>query len=121
MIPRGPLGRVQFGNLRVYPGPEHPHEAQQPEIVDVASMNRKNMRPHKIVRYHAVARSVGGVEAGRAGSAKYVKKVDRFGRAYATGKRKDAVGPRLDSSRGPARSPSTPVRSKSISPVRCCG
>ena len=28
MIPRGPLGRVQFGNLRVYPGPEHPHEAQ---------------------------------------------------------------------------------------------
>ena len=44
MIPRGPLGRVQFGNLRVYPGPDHPHEAQQPEIVDVASMNRKNMR-----------------------------------------------------------------------------
>ena len=44
MIPRGPLGRVQFGNLRVYPGPEHPHEAQQPEKIDVASMNRKNMR-----------------------------------------------------------------------------
>ena len=31
MLPRGPLGRVQFGNLRVYPGAEHPHEAQQPE------------------------------------------------------------------------------------------
>ena len=30
MIPRGPLGRVQFGNLRVYAGAEHPHEAQQP-------------------------------------------------------------------------------------------
>ena len=44
MIPRGPLGRVQFGNLRVYPGPEHPHEAQQPEALDVAAMNRKNMR-----------------------------------------------------------------------------
>ena len=44
MIPRGPLGRVQLGNLRVYPGPEHPHEAQQPETLDVASMNRKNMR-----------------------------------------------------------------------------
>ncbi len=43
-IPRGPLGRVQFGNLRVYAGAEHPHEAQQPEILDVASMNRKNMR-----------------------------------------------------------------------------
>ena len=44
MIPRGPLGRVQLGNLRVYPGAEHPHEAQQPETVDIASMNRKNMR-----------------------------------------------------------------------------
>ena len=41
---RGPLGRVQMGNLRVYPGPEHPHEAQQPETVDIASMNRKNKR-----------------------------------------------------------------------------
>ena len=44
MIPRGPLGRVQLGNLRVYAGAEHPHEAQQPEVVDIASMNRKNMR-----------------------------------------------------------------------------
>ena len=44
MLPRGPLGRVQFGNLRVYPGPEHPHEAQKPEKLDVAVMNRKNAR-----------------------------------------------------------------------------
>jgi large subunit ribosomal protein L13 len=44
MLPRGPLGRVQLGNLRVYPGSEHPHAAQQPEKLDVASMNRKNMR-----------------------------------------------------------------------------
>ena len=44
MLPRGPLGRRQFGNLRVYPGTEHPHEAQQPQVVDVGSMNRKNMR-----------------------------------------------------------------------------
>ena len=44
MLPRGPLGRRQLGNLRVYPGNEHPHEAQQPQVVDVASMNRKNMR-----------------------------------------------------------------------------
>ena len=44
MIPRGPLGRVQLGNLRVYPGAEHPHEAQSPEKVDIAKMNRKNMR-----------------------------------------------------------------------------
>jgi large subunit ribosomal protein L13 len=44
MIPRGPLGRVQLGNLRVYPGAEHPHEAQNPEKIDIAKMNRKNMR-----------------------------------------------------------------------------
>ena len=44
MLPRGPLGRVQLGNLRVYPGAEHPHEAQKPEKLDVAAMNRKNAR-----------------------------------------------------------------------------
>ncbi len=42
MLPRGPLGRVQLGNLRVYPGAEHPHEAQQPEKLDVAALNPKN-------------------------------------------------------------------------------
>ena len=33
-----------MSNLRVYAGAEHPHEAQQPETLDIASMNRKNMR-----------------------------------------------------------------------------
>jgi large subunit ribosomal protein L13 len=42
MLPRGPLGRRQLANLRVYPGEEHPHEAQKPEILDVGAMNRKN-------------------------------------------------------------------------------
>jgi large subunit ribosomal protein L13 len=44
MVPRGPLGRKQMLNLRVYPGTEHPHEAQQPEPLDVAAMNPKNAR-----------------------------------------------------------------------------
>ena len=44
MIPRGPLGRRQMKNLRVYPGAEHPHEAQQPTVLDVAAMNSKNAR-----------------------------------------------------------------------------
>jgi large subunit ribosomal protein L13 len=44
MLPRGPLGRRQLGNLRVYPGPDHPHAAQNPEKLDVGAMNRKNMR-----------------------------------------------------------------------------
>jgi large subunit ribosomal protein L13 len=42
MLPRGPLGRKQLGNLRVYPGTEHPHESQKPEVLDVGAMNRKN-------------------------------------------------------------------------------
>jgi large subunit ribosomal protein L13 len=44
MLPEGPLGKRQFSNLRVYAGAEHPHTAQQPEKLDVASMNRKNTR-----------------------------------------------------------------------------
>jgi large subunit ribosomal protein L13 len=44
MLPHGPLGRKQFGNLRVYKGGEHPHAAQNPEKLDIASMNRKNVR-----------------------------------------------------------------------------
>jgi large subunit ribosomal protein L13 len=44
MLPHGPLGRRQFGNLRVYKGPDHPHAAQSPEKLDIAAMNRKNVR-----------------------------------------------------------------------------
>jgi len=44
MVPRGPLGRQQMKNLRVYAGPEHPHEAQQPVKLDVAALNAKNVR-----------------------------------------------------------------------------
>jgi large subunit ribosomal protein L13 len=44
MLPRGPLGRVQLGNLRVYAGPDHPHGAQNPQMLDIAALNRKNTR-----------------------------------------------------------------------------
>ncbi len=44
MIPRGPLGYQQMSNLRVYVGAEHPHEAQDPEVLDVKAMNPKNAR-----------------------------------------------------------------------------
>ncbi len=43
MLARGPLGRQLMGNLRVYKGATHPHEAQQPEALDIASLNRKNV------------------------------------------------------------------------------
>jgi len=44
MITRGPLGRAQMKNLRIFKGPKHEHEAQNPEKLDVAAMNRKNSR-----------------------------------------------------------------------------
>ena len=44
MVPRGPLGRRQMKNLRVYAGSNHPHEAQQPVTLDVAKLNSKNTR-----------------------------------------------------------------------------
>jgi large subunit ribosomal protein L13 len=47
MLPRGPLGKKQLSNLRVYPGTEHPHEAQQPEKIDIAALNAKNSNYRK--------------------------------------------------------------------------
>jgi len=44
MVPRGPLGRRVMGHLKVYKGPDHPHEAQQPQLLDVGAMNRKNKK-----------------------------------------------------------------------------
>jgi large subunit ribosomal protein L13 len=43
MLPGGPLSRQQMKNLKVYAGPEHPHEAQQPETLDIGALNAKNL------------------------------------------------------------------------------
>ncbi len=44
MLKRGPLQRQLMRNLRIYKGAEHPHTAQSPEKLDVAKLNRKNVR-----------------------------------------------------------------------------
>ncbi len=44
MMPGGPLTRAQLKNLRIYCSEEHPHEAQQPTVLDVAGMNTKNVK-----------------------------------------------------------------------------
>ncbi len=45
MMPKdSPLARSQMTKLKVYAGPDHPHEAQSPEPLDVAAMNPKNKR-----------------------------------------------------------------------------
>ena len=37
MLPKNSLGRAMFSKLKVYPGAEHPHAAQQPEALEVLS------------------------------------------------------------------------------------
>ncbi|MEM9168786.1 MAG: 50S ribosomal protein L13 [Pseudomonadota bacterium] len=45
MMPKeSPLAREQMTHLRVYAGPDHPHEAQSPAPLDIAAMNPKNKR-----------------------------------------------------------------------------
>lgn len=45
MLPKeSPLARTQMTHLRIYAGSEHPHEAQQPEVIDFKALNRKNIR-----------------------------------------------------------------------------
>ena len=44
MIKRSPLGRQQMRKLRVYAGPDHPHAGQNPEVLDIGAMNRKNRK-----------------------------------------------------------------------------
>jgi len=44
MLPGNRLSRQIMTNLRVYAGGEHPHKAQEPTVLDVASMNKKNTR-----------------------------------------------------------------------------
>ena len=44
MITRGPLQRRQMKHLHVYAGPTHPHDGQQPRLLDVGALNPKNKR-----------------------------------------------------------------------------
>jgi large subunit ribosomal protein L13 len=45
MLPKeSPLARQQMTHLRIYNSGEHPHEAQNPEVVDFKAANPKNVR-----------------------------------------------------------------------------
>ncbi len=44
MISKGPLRRAQMRRLHIYAGDTHPHEAQQPIVLEVAQFNTKNKR-----------------------------------------------------------------------------
>ncbi|MDR1233564.1 MAG: 50S ribosomal protein L13 [Holosporales bacterium] len=44
MMSKGPISRKILSKLRVYKGAEHPHTAQNPEVLDIAKLNAKNSR-----------------------------------------------------------------------------
>ena len=43
MIPKGPLGKQQLSNCKIYCGSEHLHKAQNPTQLDLAKLNTKNI------------------------------------------------------------------------------
>ena len=43
MIPKGPLGKQQLANCKIYRGSEHLHQAQNPTHLDLAKLNTKNI------------------------------------------------------------------------------
>ena len=43
MIPKGPLGKKQLSNCKIYRGSEHKHSAQNPTKLDLISLNSKNL------------------------------------------------------------------------------
>ena len=42
MMPIGPLAKKQLSKLKIYKGDKHPHESQNPKIVEFAKLNKKN-------------------------------------------------------------------------------
>ena len=42
MLPSGPLAKKQLSKLKIYQGTNHPHESQNPKVVDFSKMSKKN-------------------------------------------------------------------------------
>ena len=43
MLPTGPLARKQLTKLKIYSGPKHPHESQNPKVIKISELNSKNI------------------------------------------------------------------------------
>ena len=43
MLPGGPLAKKQLTKLKIYNGDKHPHDIQQPKIIDFAKLNKQNI------------------------------------------------------------------------------
>ena len=43
MLPGGPLAKKQLTKLKLYTGESHPHDAQNPKIIELSKLNKKNI------------------------------------------------------------------------------
>ena len=43
MLPGGPLAKKQLSKLKIYIGNDHPHSAQNPEVIEIKKLNNKNI------------------------------------------------------------------------------
>ena len=43
MLPGGPLAKKQLSKLKIYIGENHPHSAQNPEVIEIKKLNNKNI------------------------------------------------------------------------------
>ena len=43
MLPGGPLAKKQLTKLKIYAGSDHPHNAQNPQIIELSKLNKKNI------------------------------------------------------------------------------
>ena len=43
MLPGGPLAKKQMSKLKIYRGDRHPHEIQNPKVISLIQMNKKNL------------------------------------------------------------------------------
>jgi large subunit ribosomal protein L13 len=55
MLPRNRLGRAMLKKLKVYAGPEHPHAAQSPNVLDL----KKVAAPHDVEQAHTIEEITG--------------------------------------------------------------
>ena len=43
MLPGGPLAKKQLTKLKIYSGSDHPHSAQNPQVIELGKLNSKNL------------------------------------------------------------------------------
>ena len=44
MLPGGPLAKKQLSKLKIYDGTNHPHAAQNPIVINLSELNKKNIK-----------------------------------------------------------------------------